>query len=99
MHKQTTTGLKESHFAYAANSIPRDHGLVYPHASRSYDKKSTDSKALVAISAMNADALALVPVNQKTRSSETAQRRIRRPFSVAEVEALVQAVETIGTGR
>nr|2AJE_A Chain A, telomere repeat-binding protein [Arabidopsis thaliana] len=30
---------------------------------------------------------------------EDPQRRIRRPFSVAEVEALVQAVEKLGTGR
>lgn len=27
------------------------------------------------------------------------KRRIRRPFSVAEVEVLVQAVEKLGTGR
>jgi hypothetical protein len=27
------------------------------------------------------------------------RRRIRRPFSVAEVEALVEAVERLGTGR
>jgi hypothetical protein len=30
---------------------------------------------------------------------EFGQRRIRRPFTVSEVEALVQAVERLGTGR
>ncbi|EPS62631.1 hypothetical protein M569_12160 [Genlisea aurea] len=41
---------------------------------------------------------ALVPF-RKSKRSESAQRRIRRPFTVAEVEALVQAVEKLGTGR
>ena len=43
--------------------------------------------------------LAMVPVHQKPKRSEIVQRRIRRPFSVDEVEALVQAVEKLGTGR
>ncbi|KAI4372978.1 hypothetical protein MLD38_011154 [Melastoma candidum] len=43
--------------------------------------------------------LAVVPPNQKTKRSELPQRRIRRPFSVTEVEALVHAVEEVGTGR
>jgi len=38
-------------------------------------------------------------VNKSKRSPEQGQRRIRRPFSVAEVEALVLAVEKLGTGR
>lgn len=41
----------------------------------------------------------MVPMHRKSKRSEVAQRRIRRPFSVAEVEALVQAVEKLGTGR
>lgn len=45
-----------------------------------------------------AQGLALVPLN-KSRGSEIGKRRIRRPFSVAEVEALVHAVEKLGTGR
>lgn len=45
-----------------------------------------------------AQGLALVPLN-KCRGSEIGKRRIRRPFSVAEVEALVHAVEKLGTGR
>lgn len=58
-----------------------------------------DSKALVPIPPMNAEALAVVPANPKPKRSELSQRRTRRPFSVAEVEALVEAVEKLGTGR
>ncbi|XP_052205881.1 telomere repeat-binding protein 4 isoform X2 [Diospyros lotus] len=58
-----------------------------------------DSKALVPVPAMNVEALAVVPVNQKARRTELVQRRTRRPFSVSEVEALVEAVEQLGTGR
>ncbi|XP_010483568.1 PREDICTED: telomere repeat-binding protein 1-like isoform X2 [Camelina sativa] len=36
---------------------------------------------------------------QQQQQQQAAQRRIRRPFSVTEVEALVQAVEKLGTGR
>lgn len=58
-----------------------------------------DSKALVAVPPPNAEALAIVPLNRKSRRTELSQRRTRRPFSVAEVEALVGAVEQLGTGR
>lgn len=65
----------------------------------SVDKSSADLKALVPVPEMNVDALAVVTPHRKSKRSEIAQRRIRRPFSVAEVEALVQAVEKLGTGR
>lgn len=58
-----------------------------------------DSKALVAIPPLNVEALAMVPMNQKAKRSDLSQRRTRRPFSVSEVEALVEAVEKLGTGR
>ncbi|KAG4198570.1 hypothetical protein ERO13_A05G094600v2 [Gossypium hirsutum] len=64
-----------------------------------FDKSTTESKALVAVPAMSVETLAAVPVHKKSKQSEVAQRRIRRPFSIAEVEALVQAVEKLGTGR
>ncbi|KAK7300732.1 hypothetical protein RJT34_11581 [Clitoria ternatea] len=63
------------------------------------DKLTPDSRALVAVPAKNTEALAVVPLNQKMKRSEFVQRRTRRPFSVSEVEALVQAVEELGTGR
>lgn len=61
----------------------------------SYNK---DSKAVVPVVATDVKALSVVPM-RKMKRPEVAQRRIRRPFSVAEVEALVQAVEKLGTGR
>ncbi|KAL1559430.1 hypothetical protein AAHA92_09775 [Salvia divinorum] len=58
-----------------------------------------DSKALVPVSPTNSESLAVVPANLKPKKSELSQRRTRRPFSVGEVEALVEAVERLGTGR
>ncbi|PIN12177.1 hypothetical protein CDL12_15223 [Handroanthus impetiginosus] len=63
------------------------------------DGADPDSKALVPMTPVNVDALAVVPVNPKPKRNELSQRRTRRPFSVAEVEALVAAVEELGTGR
>lgn len=63
------------------------------------DGEVPDSRALVTLPAVSAEALAMVPVNQKPKRCESSQRRTRRPFSVAEVEALVEAVEILGTGR
>ncbi|KAK8546150.1 hypothetical protein V6N12_026949 [Hibiscus sabdariffa] len=63
------------------------------------DQKLSESRALVPVPAMNVEVLAVVPANQKIRKSELARRRTRRPFSVSEVEALVRAVEELGTGR
>lgn len=65
----------------------------------SAEKSTTDSKALVAVPDMSVEALAVVPGHRKSKRFDIGQRRIRRPFSVAEVEALVQAVEKLGTGR
>ena len=68
-----------------------------PHYA-ALEKISANSRALVPLTAVNAEALSAVPL-RKPKRSEATQRRIRRPFSVSEVEALVQAVEKLGTGR
>ncbi|KAJ0244857.1 Telomere repeat-binding protein 5 [Hirschfeldia incana] len=60
--------------------------------------KPVYSRALIPVAPLHAQALNVVPP-RKPKRSEVAQRRIRRPFSVAEVEVLVQAVERLGTGR
>ncbi|CAN8248479.1 unnamed protein product [Cochlearia groenlandica] len=64
------------------------------------ENATDDSKPLVPVAFTE---LSPRPVCLKSKRSEqqkqAAQRRIRRPFSVAEVEALVEAVEKIGTGR
>ncbi|XP_057426039.1 telomere repeat-binding protein 4-like [Lotus japonicus] len=41
----------------------------------------------------------VVPVSQKTKRADYAQDQTKRPFTVYEVEALVHAVEELGTGR
>lgn len=53
--------------------------------------------ALVLHGSNELQGLALVALGPKSQS--ICKRRLRRPFSVAEVEALVQAVEKLGTGR
>ncbi|CAH8292139.1 unnamed protein product [Eruca vesicaria subsp. sativa] len=60
---------------------------------------SSDSRAIVPVPALEPEALAIVPLNEKPKRRDLSQRRIRRPFSVTEVEALVHAVEELGTGR
>ncbi|KAK4782906.1 hypothetical protein SAY86_007280 [Trapa natans] len=63
------------------------------------DKPLSESRTLVPVPEINLEPLAIVLANQKCKRPELSQRRIRRPFSVSEVEALVQAVEQLGTGR
>ncbi|XP_019178710.1 PREDICTED: telomere repeat-binding protein 5-like isoform X2 [Ipomoea nil] len=82
------------------NFIESDHDSAPSPPDTSLDKSAAeDSRALVPVPAVNmAEPHDVVPV-RKPKRSEAAQRRIRRPFSVSEVEALVQAVEKLGTGR
>ncbi|KAL9267023.1 Telomere repeat-binding protein 5-like protein [Drosera capensis] len=63
------------------------------------EKSTYDSRALVPIPEANVKPLTVIPMQKKSKETEIGQRRIRRPFSVSEVEALVQAVEKLGTGR
>ncbi|XVF23915.1 hypothetical protein REPUB_Repub13aG0081300 [Reevesia pubescens] len=85
----------------SANHVDSNHEPVSSQTDMLTDQSLSESRALVPVPvpAMNVEALAVVPVNQKIQKSELAQRRTRRPFSVSEVEALVQAVEELGTGR
>ncbi|KAB2038459.1 hypothetical protein ES319_D03G145900v1 [Gossypium barbadense] len=89
----------EPHMHNLGNFVESDHDSAPSPTDMSLDKSTTDSKALVAVPAMSVEALDVVPAHRKSKRSEVVQRRIRRPFSVAEVEALVQAVEKLGTGR
>ncbi|XVE52651.1 hypothetical protein DITRI_Ditri02bG0139900 [Diplodiscus trichospermus] len=83
---------------YSADPVD-SHETVSSQTDMLSDQNLPESRALVPVPAMNVEALAIVPVNQKIRKSDFAQRRTRRPFSVSEVEALVQAVEELGSGR
>ncbi|GAB4860140.1 hypothetical protein Ancab_011618 [Ancistrocladus abbreviatus] len=79
-------------------SIESDHDSA-PSPADISEKGSIDSRALVPVPEANAQVLAAVPLHPKSKRTDVAQRRSRRPFSVSEVEALVQAVEKLGTGR
>ncbi|KAK7387395.1 hypothetical protein VNO78_28162 [Psophocarpus tetragonolobus] len=83
---------------YPGNLIESNHESTSSLADTTVDKITPDSRALVTVPGPT-ETLAVVPVSQKTKRSEFVQRRTRRPFSVAEVEALVHAVEELGTGR
>ncbi|CAN4090075.1 unnamed protein product [Withania somnifera] len=63
------------------------------------DIANPGSRDLVIVSPLNTETHTVFPVSLKNSHSELPQRRTRRPFSVAEVEALVEAVEQLGTGR
>lgn len=85
--------------AVLTSSPVSDHEPIHsPTDASSLDQTPADKLALVALPPVSIEALAVVPL-RKPRHPEHVQRRIRRPFSVAEVEALVQAVEKLGTGR
>ncbi|CAG7890414.1 unnamed protein product [Brassica rapa] len=88
--------------ANPGNTVDNNHLELVPYQKEitvDEEEPSTDPRALVPLPALEVEALAIVPLNQKPKRSELAQRRTRRPFSVTEVEALVQAVEELGTGR
>ncbi|XP_019056375.1 PREDICTED: telomere repeat-binding protein 2-like [Tarenaya hassleriana] len=78
-----------------------------PDVSYGEKNRTDDSRALfpmeaAVLASRELTKLAARPPDRKSKRPEqqqAAQRRIRRPFSVGEVEALVQAVEKLGTGR
>lgn len=80
------------------NFIESDHDSAPSPPGMSLHRTTSESKALVPVTSVKQDALAILPL-RKSKRSESTQRRIRRPFTVSEVEALVQAVEKLGTGR
>ncbi|XP_073023108.1 telomere repeat-binding protein 5-like isoform X2 [Primulina eburnea] len=88
----TPPGLSENNF----NSLEESDHDSAPDSSLKIP--GAQSKALVPVPSVEPDALALIPL-RKCKRSDSAQRRIRRPFTVSEVEALVHAVEKLGTGR
>ncbi|XP_019057712.1 PREDICTED: telomere repeat-binding protein 3-like [Tarenaya hassleriana] len=85
------------------NGAENNLAIVLYQADPSADKSESDSRALVPVPvpvpALDIEALAVVPANPKPKHADFTQRRTRRPFSVSEVEALVQAVEELGSGR
>ncbi|TKY48409.1 Telomere repeat-binding protein 5 [Spatholobus suberectus] len=91
--------LAEHQVTGLGNLVESDHDSAPSPINTSGERKLADSKELITVPERGMEALAVLPMHQKSKRTEIAQRRIRRPFSVAEVEALVQAVEKLGTGR
>ncbi|KAM7257893.1 hypothetical protein ACFE04_013634 [Oxalis oulophora] len=101
VHQSKTDAAPESRALTVGSVTESDHDSAPCPLVMSINKSiTTESKALVTVpTPTTAEALAMVQAHRKSKRSEIAQRRIRRPFTVAEVEALVQAVEKLGTGR
>ncbi|KAJ8558413.1 hypothetical protein K7X08_005179 [Anisodus acutangulus] len=99
VHTGIQQGRSDDHTGTDLNNfVESDHDSAPSSHYTALEKISSNSRALVPVTAVNAEALSVVPL-RKPKRSESTHRRIRRPFSVAEVEALVQAVEKLGTGR
>nr|XP_043630577.1 telomere repeat-binding protein 3-like [Erigeron canadensis] len=82
------------------NHLEKNQESITFSAEVTTEEHVADSKALVVAPPLDAEILAVVPLSEKPiKRHELSQRRIRRPFSVSEVEALVEAVETLGAGR
>ncbi|CAM0147871.1 unnamed protein product [Urochloa decumbens] len=73
-------------------------GCVHRSVEMASQDTSASLQAIIPVAASDLNAVAIVPICV-TRRSEIGQRRTRMPFSVGEVEALVEAVEQLGTGR
>nr|AEV91162.1 MYB-related protein [Aegilops speltoides] len=78
--------------------VQSEHGSVHSLFETTAHEASASSQAIVPVASPSSEALAIVPVCKSKRPA-IGQRRIRRPFSLPEVEALVEAVEQLGTGR
>ncbi|XP_027350157.1 telomere repeat-binding protein 5-like isoform X2 [Abrus precatorius] len=100
MLQQGTYNVSQERSMIKIESCPEgDLNVVSSLADTSANNNMSKCRALVAVPTINMEALAVVPFRRKSGNPDFAQRRIRRPFSVLEVEALVQAVEKLGTGR
>ncbi|XP_022973294.1 telomere repeat-binding protein 4-like isoform X1 [Cucurbita maxima] len=100
----SSSGILDAAFPNTILTNPQNqdenrHELITTSIDKLPDNSLQDCKALVPVPDMTMEALAVVPLNPKSKRSEAVQRRTRRPFSVSEVEALVQAIEELGTGR
>ncbi|XP_054784603.1 telomere repeat-binding protein 5-like isoform X2 [Prosopis cineraria] len=100
MLQQRTYNVSQEHSLIKFESCGGgDLNVVPSLADTSPNNTVSKCRALVAVPAINMEALAVIPFRRKPGNPDFVQRRIRRPFSVSEVEALVQAVEKLGTGR
>lgn len=94
-----STLLLETHASKVNNSSESAREPVPFPVDTAVVERSSDSKLLVTVPGMDVGATNVVQICRKSNQFEVGHRRMRRPFSVDEVEALVHAVETLGPGR
>lgn len=73
-----------------------------PLPNLTYDNIEGDPGAMIlhpTVGTGDFPGMSLVPMQPKSSPLDIGKRRVRRPFSVTEVEALVHAVEKLGIGR
>lgn len=88
------------HASNIDNVLESDHDLaLFPSDSFGKESVADESKPLVPVGLTELSHRPPCRKSKRSEQQQTAHRRIRRPFSVSEVEALVQAVEKLGTGR
>lgn len=86
--------------AYLDNYVGKNQESILKKTEVLTEEEVEVSKALVPVTAVTTKALSDIRVNYNpTKKCKDSQRRIRRPFSKSEVEALVEAVELLGPGR
>ncbi|CAA7032207.1 unnamed protein product [Microthlaspi erraticum] len=92
--------LPMCHTSKMDNVFESDHdSALFPSDSFGQKSSTDDSKTLVPKLALPPHPPRVKSKRSEQQQQQAARRRIRRPFSVAEVEALVLAVEKLGTGR
>ncbi|GAB2288708.1 hypothetical protein Dimus_023023 [Dionaea muscipula] len=89
----------KSSTADSGSCADTSHDLAPSPTADMGNKTESYSKSPMPVLEATIEPLAMVPLNLRPKRSEIGQRRTRRPFSVSEVEALVEAVEKLGTGR
>uniref|UniRef100_A0A1S3CKQ7 Uncharacterized protein n=2 Tax=Cucumis melo TaxID=3656 RepID=A0A1S3CKQ7_CUCME len=94
-----STLLLETHASKVNNSSESACEPVPFPVDTAVEERSSDSKSLVTEQGMDVGTTNVVQICLKSNQFEVGHRRMRRPFSVDEVEALVHAVETLGPGR
>ncbi|KAH9626527.1 hypothetical protein KSS87_009615, partial [Heliosperma pusillum] len=97
---QGSSDISADHLATnLSNLMESDHDSAPSPADLSADEGTVGPHALVAVPEVTPQALSMIHPHLKSKCPDMGPRRIRRPFSVSEVEALVLAVEKLGTGR
>ncbi|GMP89382.1 hypothetical protein CsSME_00040994 [Camellia sinensis var. sinensis] len=98
VHQGTPDTSLDPLLCNSGNLIQGDHDLVESQTNILVGK-NTAPMEVIALPAMSVEPLDMSPMHEKSNSSQNVQRRRSEFYSISEVEALVQEVEKLGTGR